>query len=130
MDLSAPSSIMIVGDDSHFCYLLRSYIRRSAHQASFSYPGERVVALAQQEKPVLIVLDVDLPGMAGWRLLRVLKAHQDTREIPVMICSWLDEKERGALEGANICLRMPILYGDFVDALNSVGVKAKIDSEQ
>jgi CheY-like chemotaxis protein len=129
MDHSAPSSIMIVGDDSHFCYLLRSYIRRSAHQARFSYPGDGVVETIQQEKPALIVLDVDLPGMSGWNLLRALKAHPNTHAIPVMICSWLDEKERGAQEGANICLRMPILYGDFINALNSVGVMCNADGE-
>jgi CheY-like chemotaxis protein len=125
----APSSIMIVGDDSHFCYLLRSYIRRSAHQTMFAYPDDKVVKLAYQDKPALIVLDVDLPGAGGWNLLRELKGHPDTCKIPVMICSWLDEKERGIQEGASICLRMPILYGDFVDALNSVGVKVASESE-
>jgi CheY-like chemotaxis protein len=129
MNHFVPASIMIVGDDSHFCYLLRSYIRRSAHQTMFAYPSDKVVELVQHEKPALIVIDVDLPGMGGWNLLREIKAHPATREIPVMICSWLDEKERGAQDGANICLRMPILYGDFVDALNSVGVKAIAESE-
>ena len=95
----------------------------------FAYPDDKVVKLAYQDKPALIVLDVDLPGAGGWNLLRELKAHPDTCNIPVMICSWLDEKERGTQAGASICLRMPILYGDFVDALHSIGVKVAAESE-
>lgn len=123
-----PSRIMIVGEDSHFCYLLRSYIRRSAHQTIISHPGDGILELAQREQPAAIILDVDLPGMGGWNLLRALKTHPGTREIPVMICSWLDEKERGTQEGANVCVRMPILYGDFVEALNSVGVAVHLEN--
>jgi hypothetical protein len=41
----------------------------------------------------------------------------------VVICSWSDEKERGVLEGASVYLRMPILYGDFLEALNTIGLK-------
>jgi len=122
------SSIMIVGEDSHFCYLLRSYIRRSAHQALLYHPADEVLEIAQREHPAVIILDVDLSGMGGWNLLRVLKTHSETREIPVMICSWLDEKDRGAQEGANITLRMPILYGEFVEALNAVGVSADMEN--
>jgi len=119
---------MIIGEDSHFCYLLRSYIRRSAHQTLFSLPVDEVLEIAQRENPLVIILDVDLAGMCGWNLLRGLKTHSETREIPVMICSWLDEKERGAQEGANITLRMPILYGEFVEALNTIGVSADMEN--
>ena len=125
----SPDSIMVVGEDSHFCYLLQSYIRRSAHQTMFSYPDYRVVELVQKEKPALIILDVDLPGLTGWNLLRALKSHPNTCAIPVMICSWLDETDRSQQEGANISLRMPILYNDFVEALNSIGVMVNHDGD-
>ena len=117
------TKIMVVGDDSHFCYLMRSYVRRSTYSILFSNPGGDVLDLAQREQPAAIILDVDLPGLEGWNLLRRLKADPHTGEIPVVICSWKDEQEHGLNEGASLALRMPILYGDFYTALNTLGVK-------
>ena len=123
MNREGPANIMIVGEDSHFCYLMRSYVRRSAHKILFSYPGEKVLEVVQQERPDVIVLDVDLQAMGGWNLLRELKNNQVTAQVPVVICSWQDEKEHGAQEGASVYLRMPILYGDFLSALDTIGVQ-------
>ncbi len=129
MNHFAPSSIMIVGEDSHFCQLLRSYIRRSDYQTRFSHPNHQIVELVQQEQPALIILDVDVPGNGGWLILRELKKHPAVCHIPVMVCSWLDEKERGLQEGGNVYLRMPILFGDFVEALKEIGIKVNVDGE-
>lgn len=122
MNSIVSDNIMVVGEDSHFCYLMRSYIRRSTHHSLFVLPGDNVVETACREHPTVIIIDVDLPGMSGWKLLRALKLSEATREIPVVVCSWMSEKERGAKEGASVYLRMPILFGDFIEALNSVGI--------
>ena len=123
MKRDVPASIMIIGEDSHFGYLMRSYVRRSAHKILFSSPDKGVLDTIQREQPAAIVLDVDLRAMGGWTLLRAIKSNTDTCRIPVVICSWADEKDRGILEGASVYLRMPILYGDFLEALNSIGLK-------
>ena len=124
MKRDMPASILIIGEDSHFGYLMRSYVRRSAHKSLYSFPEKGVLEIIQKERPVAIILDVDLHAMGGWNLLRTIKSNVDTCQIPVVICSWSDEKERGMLEGASMCLRMPILYGDFLEALNTIGLSA------
>ena len=123
MKRDVPVSILIIGEDSHFGYLMRSYVRRSAHNILYSYPEKGVVDLIQREQPAAIILDVDQHAMGGWTLLRTLKSNTDTCHIPVVICSWADEKERGVLEGASVYLRMPILYGDFLEALSTIGLE-------
>ena len=123
MKRDVPASIMIIGEDSHFGYLMRSYVWRSAHKILYSYPDKGVLDTIQSEQPAAIILDVDLRAMGGWTLLRTIKSNTDTCHIPVVICSWADEKDRGILEGASVYLRMPILYGDFLEALNSIGLK-------
>lgn len=122
MEPGLPGSILIVGVDACFCYLLRSYVQRCTWQSLFSLPGSEVLEITRRERPAAIVMDMDMPQMAGWSLLRALKASPATCETPVVICAWLDERERGALEGANACLRMPVLYVDFLQALQKVGV--------
>jgi CheY-like chemotaxis protein len=117
--------IMVVGDDSSFCYLMRRYALKSAHPIVFAYLGEDALALAQRENPAAIVLEVGLPGTMGWDVLRLLRAHQATCNIPVVLCSWLDEGDCSLHEDADVYLRKPILYEDFLAALADVGVLDK-----
>ena len=117
MDQTSKNGIMIVGGDSHFSYLMQRYVKRSAHNIIFANLGEDLPALTRCEKPVAIVLEVDLPETIGWQILRALKADPEAGKIPVIVCSWLDEEVRGLGEGADFYLRMPILYSDFEAAL-------------
>ncbi len=123
MEQTSNNRIMIVGGDSHFSYLMQRYVRRSAHKIISANLGEDLLALARCEKPVAIVLEVDLPETIGWHILRALKADPEVGKIPVIICSWLDEEVRGLAEGEDIYLRMPILYEDFEAALESILMK-------
>jgi CheY-like chemotaxis protein len=122
VDQSSDAVLMIVGDDSSFCYLMRRYAKRSASRVVFAYLGEDALALALRERPAAIVLEVGRPGTMGWGVLEGLKANRATCDIPVVLCSWLDEREQGIPEGADICLRKPILYEDFLEALIHIGV--------
>jgi len=122
MDQAANTRIMVIGDDSHFCYLMRTYIRKSDHQIIFAYLGEDALELAQNEKPAAIVLEVGSSGSAGWHLLRKFKSQRATSEIPIVICSWMDEEKHASEQGASACLRMPILYEDFTKALSIIGI--------
>jgi urea transport system substrate-binding protein len=114
---------MVVGDDSSFCYLMRRYANKSTHRIVFAYSGEEALALAWREKPAVVVLEVGRPGTMGWSVLQALRADQVTRDIPVVLCSWWDEEEQGLEEGADVYLRKPILYEDFLTALADVGIK-------
>ena len=123
MDQRSNSRIMIVGGDSHFLYLMQRYVRRSAHKIIAANLEGDLLALARCEKPVAIVLEVDLPETIGWQILRALKADPEVGKIPVIVCSWLDEEARGLADGADVYLRMPILYSDFGTALESILMK-------
>lgn len=122
MSRTASASIMVIGADSHFSYLMRRYVRTSAHQIQFANPGEDALATIRRERPVAIILGADIPDAVRRKVLHELKANQATREIPVILCSWQDEALSAQAEGADLCLRMPILYEDFVAALMQVGV--------
>ena len=122
MNQAIPGSIMVIGNDAHFCYLIQSYIRESSHLALITSWMDDALALARREQPAAIVMEIDHPGNPGWYFLRELKSELTTRCIPVVLCSWLDEQQRGLEEGAAACLRMPILYKDFVSVLTEIGL--------
>jgi DNA-binding response OmpR family regulator len=123
MDYTSNNRIMIVGGDSHFSYLMQRYVRRSTHKIISASLDEDLLALARCKKPVAIVLEVDIHTTIGWCTLRTLKTDPEVGKIPVIVCSWLDEEARGLSMGADIYLRMPILYADFKAALASILTK-------
>jgi CheY-like chemotaxis protein len=127
MDQIANERIMIVGRDSHLAYLLQRFVRTGARQVVAANPSDDVLSLARCEKPVAIVLEVDTPQTVGWQTLRTLKSDPETNGIPVIICSWLDESARGLAAGADVYLRMPILYEDFGAAVTAVLSKEQND---
>jgi CheY-like chemotaxis protein len=122
MQQNSHASIMVIGADSHFCYLMRRYVKKSAHSIIFAYIGEDALALAQRELPSAIILEVDQPDSGGWFVLRALRTNRVTCSIPVVLCSWMNDEKRGFEEGARVYLRKPILYDDFLLALNQIGV--------
>ena len=88
--------------------------------------GEEAVALAQQEKPLAIVLDIALPGMDGWEVLRALRSNVSTSDIPVVMCSALEEEAYGREAGADGYLHKPVLYPAFRSALIDVGLNISL----
>ena len=116
------SSIMVIGNNAHFCYLMRRYIRKSKYQILFSTLGDDALTLARREKPDAIILEAIGSAALSWQMLRALKGYPETQSIPVVLCSWHDETMHGMQEGANACLRMPILFDDFLGALTHIGV--------
>jgi DNA-binding response OmpR family regulator len=119
--------IMIVSRDLNTSYLLQRFVRTSARAVIAAVHSDDVLSLARCEKPVAIVLEVDTPETAGWHMLQTLKSDPETRRIPVMVCSWLDEAASGLAEGADVYLRMPILYEEFGAALTTLLIKDKHD---
>jgi CheY-like chemotaxis protein len=78
--------------------------------------------MVHQERPEAILLDIEQGDAIGWDVLCSLKADGATRNIPVIVCSWLEHRDRCLVEGAERHLQKPVLYEDFVAALVDVGV--------
>jgi CheY-like chemotaxis protein len=123
MNQNSSERIMIVGRDLPSSYMLQRFVRKSAHPVIATIHSDDVLALARCEKPLAIVLEVDTPENVGWNLLRSLKSNPETKQIPVMACSWQDESARGLAEGADGYLRMPFLYEEFGTALAALLTK-------
>lgn len=123
----APSSratIMVIGGDSNFCYLMQRYIRQSDHQIAVTHQSENALELAHRERPAAIILEIDHPGSMGWSVLRALKADVETSSIPVVLCSWKDDESdyRGTDLKGEVYLRKPVLYEDFKAVLDQLGI--------
>ena len=70
--------------------------------------GMEGLRLAKELKPAVITLDVLMPEMDGWAVLTALKADPELASIPVIMATFLDEKETGFALGATDFLTKPI----------------------
>lgn len=120
MNSTATLGILVIGNDSHFSYLLRRYIRKSEHRPMLANPDDDILSKVKTDKPAAIIIEVDQPGSNGWLALRAIKECAETAHIPIVVCSWRDERKTVNDAAADIYLQMPILYDDFVSALKAL----------
>ena len=86
-----------------------------------AYNGTDALRLARELQPDAITLDVMMPSQDGWEVLQRLKSEPDTRRIPIIICSVLDDPELAFSLGAVACLKTPVSQADLVGALGGLG---------
>jgi two-component system, cell cycle response regulator DivK len=78
------SLILIVEDNDKNMKLVRDVLQVDGYTTLEAVTGEDGVALAQQRKPDLILMDIQLPGINGIEALRILRADPATAPIPII----------------------------------------------
>jgi signal transduction histidine kinase len=101
-------SILIIDDDRLSRYLLRQNLGDTDCRIVEAGSGAEGLSLARSEKPDLIFLDVIMPDISGFLVLRQLKADSVTRDIPVVIFTSVPPPEAKSDEMA--CAAAAILY--------------------
>ena len=80
------TDVLVIEDDTDIRTLIVSKLRRLGCSVRQAATGEAGVSELEQV-PDLLVLDVLLPGIDGWEVLRRLRAGPETRELPVLVLS-------------------------------------------
>lgn len=109
--LSLPTKrevVLVVDDNRAVIDMLRRFLTDSRYRVLGAQSAEEALELANTSNPLLIMLDVMMPSHDGWEVLQHLKHHPNTMNIPVVICSILDEEELAASLGADDYLRKPL----------------------
>lgn len=100
--------ILVVDDEENMRNLLRQELSEAGYQVVEAADGIEALARARQERPDLIILDVMMPGISGFDVTSVLKADQATADIPILILSILEDREKGFRLGADEYLTKPL----------------------
>jgi len=77
--------ILIVDDDPAIIRMLDKLMQAHGYETVKAQDGFQALTMARTEKPDLIILDVMLPGMDGYKICRWIKFDQNLKKIPVMI---------------------------------------------
>jgi two-component system phosphate regulon response regulator PhoB len=110
MTTPPPQRVLVVDDEPDIVALVVYHLARAGYRVSSASTGPDAVALARRERPDLVVLDLMLPGMSGFEVLREIRASEETRRIAVlMLTARKDEPDRirGLSLGADDYLTKP-----------------------
>ena len=77
--------VLIIDDEKLIVKSTGMALKYFGYDTLEAFAGESGIAMAQQGKPDLILLDIMMPGMDGWEVLQRLKEEETTRNIPVII---------------------------------------------
>jgi signal transduction histidine kinase/DNA-binding response OmpR family regulator len=99
--------VMVVEDQNSAAALLSITLRRAGYQVKVVRSGADVLESAVRLRPDAITLDILLPGVDGWEILRSLKESPETRNIPVVVVFVLDDRSLGFALGADDYLVKP-----------------------
>ena len=121
--------VLIVEDDLDLANLLNKTVTNAGYRAQIAESGAAGLQAARQMPDLAaILLDAMMPGMDGWRVLQSLKSERRTAEIPVIVCSIVDNRPLGYRLGASNYLVKPIEPQRLVEALESVGTNGDLSN--
>jgi signal transduction histidine kinase/CheY-like chemotaxis protein/CHASE3 domain sensor protein len=107
-ETGAGRTVLVVDDDSESRDIVERLLRGDDFTVVCASTGEEGLRLAHALVPAVITLDVMMPDMDGWAVLRALKADPALRDVPVVMLTMLDDKTKGYSLGATDYLVKPI----------------------
>lgn len=103
--------VLIVDDEAANVELLTRRLQSNGYETMSASDGHEAIALAANEQPDLILMDVMMPGLDGWQTTRLLKGDPKTMNIPVVFVTARDRPEdaaRGFEAGGLMYIHKPV----------------------
>jgi signal transduction histidine kinase/CheY-like chemotaxis protein len=112
--------LLIIEDDVTFANVLLDMAHERNFKAVIATNGTEGLEYAQDYNPSAIIMDMQLPGINGWSVLKKIKEHPKLSHIPVHIMSAMDKQQLGIDLGASAYLRKPVDKRDLDDAFTTI----------
>lgn len=108
--MSADAKILVVDDEPHIRRILQFLLQQEGFEVVLAENGEEALAYLGQERPDLVLLDVMMPRMDGYTVLKEIRKSYETKSLPVVMLTAKGEsaeKVKGLRGGANDYLTKP-----------------------
>jgi len=119
-----PTRVLVVDDNPAIQQLFERYLAPQQYEVIHARSGTEALRLAEETQPSVITLDVMMPNVDGWQVLRALKQNPATAHIPIVVCSVLNEPEIALALGAHAYLKKPIDRLTLVETLARVSANS------
>jgi two-component system alkaline phosphatase synthesis response regulator PhoP len=115
--------ILVVDDEDDILHFLELVLREKGYDVATASGGHEALTKAQIEQPNLILLDIMMPQMDGWEVLKLLRVDEETADIPVaMLSARTEAKDRvqGLQEGAIDYICKPFSLQDLLAKIETI----------
>jgi len=110
--------LLIVDDESGLCEYLRDFFGPKGYQVSIATSAQEALAFVERETPELVLLDINMPGINGFEVIKHLKEDKNTCDIPIVVLTGTyiseDDKKHGLTLGVAKYLTKPFSADDLV----------------
>ena len=106
--------VLVVDDEADSRVLIQHILEEFGCEVFTAKNGDEGLRLAHEHQPDLMTVDLIMPGMTGWEVLRRLKSHPKLRSIPVVVVSVVANEGRGKLLGAVDLIMKPFEREDLL----------------
>jgi len=115
--------ILIVDDEDDILHFLELVLREKGYEVVTASGGHEALTKAQVDRPDLVLLDIMMPQMDGWEVLKLLRVDEGTSHIPVaMLSARTEAKDRvqGLQEGAIDYICKPFSLQDLLAKIDAI----------
>jgi len=118
--------VLVVDDEPNVVSVIRDALTREGFSVLSAQDGAECLQKVESEQPDLVILDVNMPVMDGFKVLYALRESEDTRNLPVVMLTVREERGdelAGWMAGADLYLKKPCKMEDLV-----AGVKRLLEA--
>lgn len=120
----AINKILVVDDSPTERFFLNDMLSKHGYLVILAESGEEGIAMARQEAPDLIIMDVVMPGLNGFQATRAIFKDEETRGIPIIMCTTKGQetdKVWGMRQGARDYIVKPVKPDELLKKIAALG---------
>ena len=117
--LDARQYVLVVDDEATARDLLTRHLNKEGFSVLTAGNGRDALDMIKAHRPIAVLLDVMMPELDGWHVLRSIKNDPELRDIPVIMQTVLDEEHFAYALGASSYLKKPVRRSELSDALTA-----------
>jgi len=118
--ITGEKKVLVVDDEANIRRFLAHELKKRGYSVIQASGGNQAIELARKHHPDLITLDVLMDGMSGFDVTAVLKNDPETKNIPILIVSVVEDRKRAYKLGVNDYLTKPFKIDLLIDKVNQL----------
>jgi signal transduction histidine kinase/CheY-like chemotaxis protein len=111
-------TVLVVDDDPNARELLTRVLTQQGYTVEVACGGEEGLEKARAMQPDAITLDIAMPDISGWKVLKLLKDDEETNDIPIILVTMSVDRDQAHSMGASDCLMKPVNRKKLIGILN------------
>lgn len=117
-DIRAEQTILVIDDDPSTTAIVSRYLSKEGYRVVSCSNGAEAVGLAEKLQPSLITLDILMPGMDGWEVLRQIRSNPALDGVQIIIITMLEDRAMAKSLGATDFVNKPVSREALLSVVN------------